>query len=414
MTHDDQRPAGRPDSGHAQPGHRLPGGAPGPSRGGARRVPRPEESVPAAPEQTPTPPTGGPPAAAEGIGEAGPSTYGHQFGGRSFGESWRQGEFGQGQERYYGDQVPVPQSSWQDAPNAPSPNPPPRSPSSSGRRRTALLVAGAVGLVAVLGAGAYALMRGDDDGGGQQVAPSMSASAPSAGPSPSTSSSASAPGSTGTGLGTVAVPPLVPGWQVRTFDDEEGNRAAFDVPATTIPASGVNAEPQQLWSFLTGDAKVTLSDNDNKPLVTAVRAVRYRAGYCTKPKGKDADRGFIAYQLTGDRDPADAAPDVAAMWADAVALKDDGSKEKSTPVVSTQVAINGGRTQAIQSRTTVAVTRAQDPAYCTEPKSVEVVVQSFTTGDATATVVLVRDKGIPDQIDDKTLDQILASARPLS
>ncbi|WP_050668393.1 hypothetical protein [Luteipulveratus halotolerans] len=399
-----QRPEEGGTTGHPLPGaRRAPGGArrlPGPTEphGHTSATPHQGQRLPHPPPQQP--PYAGPPQPPQGPPQSdssGPSTYGHQFGGRSFGESWREEEFGHGQDRYYGPEVPGPAQGSPVQYGAP-PSGPSGTPKRGGRR-TALIAAGAVAAVAVLGGGGYALSQGlGDDRAGQQTSPTSSAPAtPTSQPStasPATSSGSSSGGGLGGGDGT---PPLVPGWRVKKDTDKQGNTTAVDFPLTD-------------WQLKEGQ-QLGYGDNDGKPVITAHEASTYRRGYC--PKDPSDYLAFAAFQTSGDRDPADIAPDVIVTWADAAALKKDGSHEKFGPPVSKQVAINGGRTQAIRSRITVPNTDSADPKECSAPKR-EIVAQSFTNGNATATVIVVRELGVPNALDDKTLDQILASARPVS
>ncbi|MDE9364948.1 hypothetical protein PZ938_04960 [Luteipulveratus sp. YIM 133132] len=338
-------------------------------------------------------------------GPGNPHTSGQRF-GSTFGESWREHEFAHGQQQYYGDLV---------RPEAPaSPAPAKTSePAGSGRgRRTALLVAGVLVGVAVLGGGGYALYRstqGTDRATGD-VTPSPTASTA---PTPT----AGASSASGPGLG---VQPLVRGWQVDLDTDDAGNKAAFDVPprgrmaaagvgATTDPVWDVSTSSQEYAGYFYAKAK-TPGGLLPKAIINGHRPAGYRTGFCAATKNQNL--ASVVFQTSGDRDPADIAPDLAGWWSRAAALKsDDRTYESSSSVTSQQVAVNGGRTLAVRSRATVTHSERRS-GRCFAPVT-EVVVTSFTTGNGTASVVLTRDLGVPNALDDTTTQRILDSVRPV-
>ena len=250
----------------------------------------------------------------------------------------------------------------------------------------------------MLGGGGYALSQGlGDDEAGKQASPTSSAPA-----TPTSLPSTAAP-STPTASGSGADPsdppvPLVAGWRVQTDTDSQGNKAAVDVP-------GIG------WKLGEESTIQGYETHDGKDRVTGHSPMEFKDGYCAKDKNDQL--ALIVFQSSGDRDPADVGPDSALRWEEIIGLKEDGTREKSSAPVSKQVAINGGKTQAVQTRLTIPNTSPPKPDRCSAPKY-EVITQSFTTGNATATLVVVRDVGVPGALDDATLDKILASARPVS
>lgn len=63
-------------------------------------------------------------------------------------------------------------------------------------------------------------------------------------------------------------------------------------------------------------------------------------------------------------------------------------------------------------RTDVAL-RVADPGVC-EAARVQISVVSLDTGRWTSSVVLVRDRGVPDALGDAAADRLLGSLRPTS
>ncbi|AKU18049.1 hypothetical protein [Luteipulveratus mongoliensis] len=385
-----------------------------PSQGGGQNQPgqgQPGQGQPGQGQQGP------PPQRQDGYvgGTAGP-TDAQRFGG-SFGESWREQEFGHGQDRYYGDIGQQGPQSYADAPV--EHGAPPSGPIGSvggGGRRTALLAAAAVAAVAVLGGGGYALYQGSKDDkpdpaaqtSSQPPSPTATESSPTSAPSPTSDS--------GGGIGTKNVPPIVPGWQAN-YADKDGDlvfNAAFDVPpaGSFTPTGGVGKAAEPEWKL----GKITTSEgfgelfDKSVPTATGRKPADYRDGYCTTNEGSSL--ATFVFQFSGDRDPVDIAPDATTKWAKAIAYKKNKTYEKYTEGTPQQIKVNGGKTVAVQTRTTIPNTEP-DPKKCSAPK-MELVVTSFTSGNATATVVGVRKVGIANALDNATWEKILASARPVA
>lgn len=317
---------------------------------------------------------------------------GHDLGGR-FTDSLREQEFGQGQERYYGGMAqPAPVE-----PDAPGPR-------SSRGKRTALITAGAVAAVAILGGGGYLLWGNQGDH--NTASPVVSSASP---PTTASSSSASAPSPDASAAPRAETPlaPLTPGWRVQEGDPSK-ERAAFDVPPAARTFATGAGETKQIWQLGETSALRGYADNNGKPLAIGHSEVTYRDGFCGSAKGEDM--GFLVFATSGDRDPADVSPSLASFWADAASLKKDSTHEKYAQSPAKQVTVNAGKTPAVQSRVTIPNTEV-DKQKCQASK-VELTVTSFTAGNGTASIVCVRDVGVPNAMSDVDLNAILASARP--
>ncbi|MDE9364947.1 hypothetical protein PZ938_04955 [Luteipulveratus sp. YIM 133132] len=365
-------------------------------------------------------------------GSEGAQPYGGRPGGDAFGESWREQEFGHGQQRYYGDLGRGPQQPYDAGPgyggpqgyegpqSTPvehgSPQSGPIGPlrhGSSGRR-TALLAAAAVAAVAVLGGGGYAIYRGtqSDTTATNPAAPTQPTAVTTTQPS-STSGSSQAP-SSGSSPGPIAgrgLSPAVPGWQVVQGQDKD-HGGLYDVPpAGSFQGPGVG-KSHPVWSLSSPTDTVYRGFGDDikggDALVIGRQPASYREGFCAGDENQD--RAFLVWSTSGDRDPAEVGPDTADRWAKVMSTKKDKTSHESYAAPATkQVMVNGGKTPAVQSRTTIPNTE-QDPKKCTAPK-VELVVTSFAAKNGTATIVAVRDLGVPDALDDATLNKIIGSAR---
>lgn len=330
----------------------------------------------------------------------GPSSTGRHGTVGGFRETWREEEFGHGQERYYGDlQQPVRRVP---DPAQIEPGPGGGSGGASGRR-TALIVAGASVAVGALGGGyaLYSSMQDNDQVAGGNQTTSAPAS-PGAGPT-----SAASP----TGSPTGKVQPVTPGWQVNV-GNPSWVHAAYDVPpysqqftanGRSLPEWQVETDPTAGWGFGTG---VEFAPNSAYSWLPSY----FHKGFCaTAP---NAGTGFIGWEKSQVIDPVEAAPLKLDKYAQGAALKQNKITKGPIPAATTtQVKVNSGQTPAIQSRLTI--TRTDRDAKRCEGMKIDLIVTSFSTGKETATLVAVRYPDLPGAFTDADLAKILNTARPL-
>lgn len=311
----------------------------------------------------------------------------------NYGDEWRDTEFGEGQERYYGglpQQEPAPQRS--------GPEPVEPSGGGSGGRGKGLLVVGAgVLAVAVAVGGAYlATQRGGDDDPTPTAQGSSAAESPSAQPS-------AAPAEP-----TSKYQPLTSGWQVASGNDEFP--VVFDVPAKskTFKSASEGSKPE--WEIVDQAAQQYgfAHPQTRIPLAMTDFAATYRSGHCkTSASNALAFLGF--YKSTSDA-PA-AASEASDKFLKAMSLKENGKdRVKYTEGQAKTVKVNGGKTSAVQIRTNVPWSRSDD-SFCVQ-KERELVVTTVPTSNGTGTVIASRIKGAPGGLDTKTFDKILKSIRP--
>ncbi|TWP34739.1 hypothetical protein [Leekyejoonella antrihumi] len=201
-----------------------------------------------------------------------------------------------------------------------------------------------------------------------------------AGSNPAATSTPSTPEDSWTNPDVVrtGVRPLKAGWQA-VLAEKRLASAAYDVP-------------KKNWVYKSTEI-IGFADSTGKPLAAAGDAATYRAGFCKT--SKTADLAFVGFYGIGQSDPADAAPDAAKKFANAIALrKDNKSYAHRGKMTTSQTGVQG--LPAVES-TIVATTGDRDKKNCDSAK-VEVRTMGVSMGSRSTLLVLVRAIDVPDAL----------------
>ncbi|WP_148043194.1 hypothetical protein [Flexivirga caeni] len=394
-------PDERPEQG--PPGN--PGAQPLPGRPGGHQLPGQ-----GAPQQQPGPPQQQPaPQAQQPGGSAPAGNAGEQWNNPGGQQTWSGGEQpwtgGQPQPWTTGGQEPQPPS-WSTGETGPNVGPTMGNPQSSyydqfsaasgegvvvpskggggGGGRGKVLIGAAAALVVVIAAVAiFALTRGDNS-------PKKAAATPSTSSLPPVTATTWVNPTVAAGQRA-----LKPGWQAQQADD---NRGIFDVPK--------NSE----WTLSASDTLFGYDDNKGNPLVVTKAPAQFAVGFC--PSAKTDQTAWLGLVNVGKRDPSDAGPDVAQRTADAIALKNNGSKAKESPMSpAKQIKVDQGTIPALEYTITTAV---GTPNACEKGKQYEVRTVTFSAGGKSYQLVSVRLLGAPagKELSASLLDEIFTTFRP--
>ncbi|MFC6704140.1 hypothetical protein [Flexivirga alba] len=189
---------------------------------------------------------------------------------------------------------------------------------------------------------------------------------------------------------------LKAGWQSQTA---QGAPGIFDVPTD-------KAWKLEATSYNIGYA----NPKTGNPLILAWAPARYNVGYCSAKKTDEV--AWVGLMNVGKRDPSDAGPDVAQKFADAIAMKKDGSKAKEGQLsAAKQIKVDQGTIPALQYTITTAV---GDPDGCDKGKDYEIRTVTFSAGGTSYQLVSVGvadgSKGLSGQL----LDEVISTFRPNS
>ena len=190
---------------------------------------------------------------------------------------------------------------------------------------------------------------------------------------------------------------LEAGWQAQSADDKRG---VFDVP------------DNKDWTLESKDTFFGYADNSGKPLVISKAPARFDVGYCSAKK--TAESAWIGLTNVGKRDPSDAGPDVAQQFADAIALKKDGSHAKEGKLsAAKQIKVNQGTVPALEYTITTPVGQ---PDACDKGKTYEVRTVTFQAAGKSYQLISIRvlDARNGKTLPAKLLDQIIGTFRPNS
>lgn len=302
-------------------------------------------------------------------------------------DDWRDTEFGEGQERYYGG-----------APMSPSPQGERRStpveqmPNGGGRGRTAAIAVGAgVLAVALAGGGVFLATRSGDD---PHVATSSSSDPAATQDAPSSTNEANQ-----------AANPTGP----QRNSGGDSDHAAFDVPPPGRFTTGVGSTAR-VWKMYEDPRDQAGYGSIGGTNVSLGHAPTfYRDGFCKDDE--KAGLGLFVWASAHGETPLEAASNTGDKWLKSVATRDDGKVEKYSKSPSVKnVTLGDKKTKAVQYRGKTPLTAGKQKAC--KVKSAEVVVTAFDTGKGTATMIAVRKLGHPDSMSDKQLNTVLDSLRP--
>ncbi|AKU18050.1 hypothetical protein VV02_22930 [Luteipulveratus mongoliensis] len=242
----------------------------------------------------------------------------------------------------------------------------------------------AVVAVMVVAIGAFALLRDDDAPSAAESTGAPGGSSTSASPS-SASSASSSPGSSAT--------PAEGRWQT--------------IASSSLPFAYLVPAAREGWTR--GGAETAgYVDAHGKALAKAQDPAYFKVGSCAS--GKGVARAWVGFSAspTGVVETSRAA---AAAWANAVSLRADGKTHDTfTPFVSRTVKTDSGDATATQTSTVVSVSEL-NAELCIPPR-VEITTSTVKQDGLTATLVMVRDLDVADQLPDDIKDRILRSLRP--
>lgn len=312
----------------------------------------------------------------------------------NYGNDWRDTDFGEGQERYYGD---LTQHQPGEAARAVERVEP--AGSGGGGGKGPLVAVAGVLAVALAAGGVYVATRGDGEVDPQtQSSPAASSSAepaPTARVSPKSDVAA-------------GQKPQVDGWRVNGGNGEFP--VVFDVPPASETFKAANGSTEPEWSIVTDDSQGYgfAHPRTKMPLASTQFAATYRIGHCsTSPTNALAFVGFI--ESSGDA-PA-AASTISDKFLKAMSLKENGTdRVKYSEGEAKTIKLDDGKTSAVQIRTDVPWSRS-DNSYCSRHER-ELVVTSVPTSKGTGTVVSSRVKDPSQGVDKKVLDKVLGTVRP--
>lgn len=186
---------------------------------------------------------------------------------------------------------------------------------------------------------------------------------------------------------------LTTGWQSQTGGDE--TRGQYDVP-------------DKDWKLEAAEDLRGYADHKGNAQILARGPALYGQGFCSADK-KDYS-AWTGLMKIGQRDPSDAGPDVAKKFAQAIALKKDGSRAKVGAVsAGKQIKVNQGTLPALEYTVT---TEVGDPSKCDGKNKFEVRTVSFSASGGSAQLVIIRMLGGSKPLSTSTVDKIVATFRP--
>jgi hypothetical protein len=261
-------------------------------------------------------------------------------------------------------------------------------PAPSNGRRNALIGAGIVVALALVGGGVYAFTSNGSSG------------------SPSASSSSHSPtGSLPTEQGpehvTGSAKPLVPGWQTQT-QEEHGFR--YDVPPTS-----------EKWKVNDPQIRISYTDDNGKPIVVMSGTAEYREGGCAS-KGPSsgafqAGKGQLA--TIGEQGSSGGtlqknAYNVAGNW---VWAAYGGPTNKNIRIsVSTPVRWKHNGIDGYMARATA--TNIVRPSACVPPKGVAYGISQRLPDGSISEWVIYADQDVPNALTTAQITQIMDTVRP--
>lgn len=245
------------------------------------------------------------------------------------------------------------------------------------------MVVGCLVLVAVLAFGAVALL-GSDKGESSVRSTPAARSADTGSPSPETSARESTPKSSAPQ--SVAPPPpatVVPGrsgWQgLRTADGW-----SYEVPKDNGWSSS-----QDVMAYV---------DRTGKVLVRATQPSYLRAGACRD--ARSVARGVVGWATP---EAGKTSAEVAKNWATAVAVRDDGSQDEVSRVLTRPI-----RNSQLEIEHSSVLVRSADATGCL-PRMMQVSATSYRAKGGTRTLVIVRDLGIDGAMSTTVKERIVRS-----
>ncbi|NNG37966.1 hypothetical protein HJ588_01575 [Flexivirga sp. ID2601S] len=153
------------------------------------------------------------------------------------------------------------------------------------------------------------------------------------------------------------------------------------------------------------------ADSNGKPLITARAPSGYAEGFCAADKKSDS--AWVGLVKIGKRDPSDAGPDVTQRFADAIALKKDGTKAPMGKLsAAKQIKVNQGALPALEYTVTIQV---GDPDKCDKPGAqYEVRTATYSASGESAMLVVIRRLGVAKELPAADADKIIGTLRPQS
>ncbi|MCD9144388.1 hypothetical protein [Streptomyces albireticuli] len=296
-------------------------------------------------------------------------------------------------QAWQGQQPPPPQQ-----PHFPQQPQMPQPPQPSGRgNRTLLAVVGGVVALAVIGGGAFFLLKGGDGKG--DPAPSKESAAAQGqdkgqGDKPAPDAGGSAP--------PTGDQPMVTGWQTQTSREY---KFRYDVPAKG-----------EQWKLFPQDTMIAYTDEAGKPQITMRDTASFREGGCTSGANPnaigEAGKGQLANVGTMGGDTSLSIQENARNWAGNwgfYAYGGKGNKPKIDVTPAKPWKVNG-----IDGWTATAkVTVANRPSQCVPATAiVKSIVEKLPDGSFHSWVIYA-DQGVPNALSEAQIDKIMGTVRPV-
>ncbi|MGK5532767.1 hypothetical protein [Streptomyces sp. URMC 129] len=263
-------------------------------------------------------------------------------------------------------------------------------PAPPGKRRARVVVAvgSVVAVLVVAVVGAVMLRDGGDSG--EARTPAEESTGPSRVPDDPRAGHQEAPD-----------PVVAPDWQVQTV---ESHRLAFDVP------------PPDAWELGGENDAVYVGNADEEDgILAAVGApARYLPGWCPQAEAAgNLSQRALAGTMSGQgfADTAEAAADRARAWATAQFDAEGGELEVSGAEPFENEHGVAGHT--VTATVTGVPGAADDPDHPCGTSDGLVITVSYLNADHDVSVwALIADTGVPDALDDATIERIVGSLRP--
>ncbi|MEV1007118.1 hypothetical protein [Streptomyces sp. NPDC049881] len=261
-----------------------------------------------------------------------------------------------------------------------------------GGRLAVAVVAGVTVVAALVVAGVYVL--GGDSGGGDGPA----AHGGSGEPEPEEERSI-APDDPRQGVLQVPDPVVAPDWQVQT---SENRGSAFDVPPDDWSIG-----PEGTYIGYEDDRPD--AEDPGSPLVSMTAVAIYQNGWCPEAEG-GSERALAGTKgAQGATGTAEAAENEARNW---VLAAYDQAQEGTLDVSAAEPFESDHGLSGHVVRATVTGVPEDPEQPCGTPDGKVVAFTYLNERNDLATWVLVADAGVPDELDDETIDTMMRSLRP--
>ncbi|UQI43196.1 hypothetical protein M1P56_01745 [Streptomyces sp. HU2014] len=298
--------------------------------------------------------------------------------------------------QWQGQQPPPPQQ-----PHFPQQHQAPQPPQPSGRgNRTLLAVVGGVVALAVIGGGAFILLKGGDDK--EDPAPSKESAAPAQGQGKGQDKGQGDKPEPGDSAPPAGDQPMIAGWQTQTSREY---KFRYDVPGKA-----------EQWKLFPQDTMIAYTDEAGKPQITMRDTASFREGGCTSGANPnaigEAGKGQLANVGTMGGDTSLSIQENARNWAGNWGFYAYGGKGNKPKIDVTPA--KPWKKNGIDGWTATAkVTVANRPSQCVPATAiVKSIVEKLPDGSFHSWVVYA-DQGVPNALSEAQIDKIMGTVRPV-